>query len=617
MCDNGSASDLCDVGDRNTKKRVAFSDGNPARNLGRNEGDLEILDGDMNTSMVNGIPAIAFSECIKDILFKEMESTVIFKLLGRNIGYNVLYNRLLNLWKPANSFHLMDITNGYFFVKFQDMEDYNKVLTQGPWIIFEQYLIVQPGTRKFNPAQLYPSVVLAWVRLPGLPGYLYKRLIIEAIGGLVGKVVKLYFQTDNSTRGKFAQLAVFVNLDEPLISKVLVDGDIQRVEYKSFPTMILDSMEAPTVKTSDGTVDEGGEGKNNDFGPWMLVEKKSRRGSRDFRANETAKLGKDPLGSRFTPLIERNILGGGLDEAVGGSGSGKDRRHVELGGNLKENRVGRRAEEGSMDVVRPVLGSRVSGMAAAGAGLGNGDSGSKLVGKRPMGFGDFSQKDKDQFCNSTNSTSLVSSTGSINLKLGAAHADGLLDGSISGPSREQARLNVPLNSNGSFFNGLDSSFPNGHNIFLKNQFADNTSSKVVFEQEIEKEHSGLPEFRKENLVLNNPMFEGSNELVVDLDANFLNPKHHSAVIIKDKNLDKAPKGRGSKNKVGNNRGGASFNRSFKDKGGRLKNAKISRIPLSDAISSMVNLVNSQGGPGSDVIGERAERQSGGSESTPA
>lgn len=90
------------------------------------------------------------------------------------------------------------------------------------------------------------------------------------------------------------------------------------------PKMILDSMEAPTVKTSGGTVDEGGEGKNNDFGPWMLVEKKSRRGSRDFRANETAKLGKDPLGSRFTPLIERNILGGGLDEAVGGSGSGKD-----------------------------------------------------------------------------------------------------------------------------------------------------------------------------------------------------------------------------------------------------------------------------------------------------
>lgn len=87
----------------------------------------------------------------------------------------------------------MDITNGYFFVKFQDMEDYNKVLTQGSWIFFEQYLIVQPWTRSFNPTQPYPSVVLAWIRLLGLPGYLYKRQIIEEIRGLIGKVVKLDF----------------------------------------------------------------------------------------------------------------------------------------------------------------------------------------------------------------------------------------------------------------------------------------------------------------------------------------------------------------------------------------------------------------------------------------
>ncbi|MBA0585624.1 hypothetical protein Gorai_016392, partial [Gossypium raimondii] len=52
---------------------------------------LILMEGDVNTSMVSGIPTIAFSDCIKDILFKEMELTVIHKLLGRNIGYNVLH----------------------------------------------------------------------------------------------------------------------------------------------------------------------------------------------------------------------------------------------------------------------------------------------------------------------------------------------------------------------------------------------------------------------------------------------------------------------------------------------------------------------------------------------
>ncbi|KAK5811324.1 hypothetical protein PVK06_026653 [Gossypium arboreum] len=44
------------------------------------------------------------------------------------------------------------------------------------------------------------------IRLPGLPGFLYKRQILEEIGGLIGKVTKLNFQTDKGPRGKFARM---------------------------------------------------------------------------------------------------------------------------------------------------------------------------------------------------------------------------------------------------------------------------------------------------------------------------------------------------------------------------------------------------------------------------
>ncbi|XP_017620776.1 uncharacterized protein LOC108464989 [Gossypium arboreum] len=458
---------------------VASPDRNLARNLGRDDGGLEILDGDMNTSMVNGISAIAFSERIKDILFKEMESTIVLKLLGQNIGYN-----------------------------FQDMEDYNKVLTQGSWIFFGQYLTVQPWTRSFNPTQPYPSVVLAWIRLLGLPGYLYKRQIIEAIGGLIGKVVKLDFQTDKSTRGRFARLAVFVNLDQPLIFKDLVDGDIQRVEYESLPTVcfncgryghvkelcsaagvgavlersetFLEGMKASPEMASGVTVGGSEDGKNNDFGRWMLVEKKSQRRSRNSRVKGDDILGKDPLGSRFTPLVEGNNLGGGLNAFVGGFVSGKGKSQVILEG--------------------------VSGLDNARADLSRGKIGSKSMGKRPMGSGDFLQKEKDQCCNFTNSISLVPSTGSGNLKMKKVQAGRLSNGSSGGPSGDQ---------------------------------------------EMGKEHSGLSEFRKGNLVLNNPT-----------------------------------------------------------QGRRLKKAGISRIPLSDTISSMVNLVNSQGAPRPDGIGGTTTGQTG-------
>ncbi|KAK5825702.1 hypothetical protein PVK06_020561 [Gossypium arboreum] len=103
------------------------------------ESELKLLEGDVSTTMVNGIPTIAFSDRIKKILFKKIELTVVLKLLSRSIGYNALHNHILSLWKPTKPFHLMDIPNDYFLVRFKDNEYYNRVLTQGPWILYGQY----------------------------------------------------------------------------------------------------------------------------------------------------------------------------------------------------------------------------------------------------------------------------------------------------------------------------------------------------------------------------------------------------------------------------------------------------------------------------------------------
>lgn len=106
----------------------------------------------------------------------------------------------------------------FFRIKFQRKEDYERVLTQGPWILFGQYLMVQMWTLDFNPFQLFPSVAMAWIRLPGLLGFLNNKKILGEIGRLIGKVAKLDFNTDNRLRGRFARMTVFINLDKPLTS---------------------------------------------------------------------------------------------------------------------------------------------------------------------------------------------------------------------------------------------------------------------------------------------------------------------------------------------------------------------------------------------------------------
>ncbi|MFQ6636278.1 hypothetical protein Gotur_012867 [Gossypium turneri] len=99
--------------DCNTKK-VRFKDGSDD-----SLANMVFEDGDIRRSNLNGIPAIDFSDHINKILIKGMELTVVVKLLGRNIGYGDLYNHITSLWKPTQSFHLMDVANGFYIVRFQ------------------------------------------------------------------------------------------------------------------------------------------------------------------------------------------------------------------------------------------------------------------------------------------------------------------------------------------------------------------------------------------------------------------------------------------------------------------------------------------------------------------
>ncbi|KAG8486486.1 hypothetical protein CXB51_019780 [Gossypium anomalum] len=245
-----------------------------------------------------------------------------------------------SLWRPIQSFQLTDIENGYFLAKFQNKEDYDKVLTQGPWIIFGQYLTVQPWTKEFSLLQPYPSVVMAWIRLPGLPGFMYKRRILEAIGSMIGKMVKFKFKTDSKTRGKFARMALFINLDKPLISQICVNGEIQRVVYEALPTVCFTcgkyghvrdlcplSKEA-SDKVSDKVVANGDlnskNSENDDkektfgpaFGPWMLVERKSRRRSGNTRDSGDMDAGKGRFGSRFNALTVEDDKTSGENEML-------------------------------------------------------------------------------------------------------------------------------------------------------------------------------------------------------------------------------------------------------------------------------------------------------------
>ncbi|XP_039030243.1 uncharacterized protein LOC120164645 [Hibiscus syriacus] len=178
------------------------------------EEDIEIHDGDVTRTIIDGIISIEFSDRIQAPAEKSLDQTVVVKLLGQRIGYTILRSKLHELWKPKQALKVMDIENDYFLVTFRTHAGYLHALTERPWTLFGHYLTVEPWTSGFSTTSPFPSKIMVWIRLPGLPVTLYKKSLITEIGESIGPVIKLDYQTEWGKRGRFARMAVRIDLSK-------------------------------------------------------------------------------------------------------------------------------------------------------------------------------------------------------------------------------------------------------------------------------------------------------------------------------------------------------------------------------------------------------------------
>ncbi|XP_039061281.1 uncharacterized protein LOC120205496 [Hibiscus syriacus] len=197
--------------------------------------DIDIVDGDVKRGNVNGLISIHFSDWVIELANKSFDQTIVIKLLGKKISYTALCNRLYNLWKPSQPFRLMDIDNDYFLISLRTHSDYLKVLVDGHWMIFGHYLTFEPWSLEFFTTHPFPRRIVAWILLPNLPVTLYKRSLINEIGECIVPVLKIDYHTENGRRGRFARITINIDQTRHLISKLIVNENIQIVEYEALP----------------------------------------------------------------------------------------------------------------------------------------------------------------------------------------------------------------------------------------------------------------------------------------------------------------------------------------------------------------------------------------------
>ncbi|KAL4323250.1 hypothetical protein GQ457_11G015960 [Hibiscus cannabinus] len=201
--------------------------------------DVDIQEEDVKFSIVNGTPTICFSDRLHALVDAKLEHSVIIRLLGRSIGYNALLNRI-----------------------------------RGPWLVYGSYLTVQPWSRDFSTELDHPDKIVVWARLPGLP-YRYYRID---------------YNTEEGKLGRFARLAVVVDLNKPLVPGILVDGVFQKVEYEGLPMICYSCgryghtddacqrvMEEANAKRQGDRSEKKSTLLTERFGPWMQVSNRRAR----------------------------------------------------------------------------------------------------------------------------------------------------------------------------------------------------------------------------------------------------------------------------------------------------------------------------------------------------
>ncbi|KAI9116994.1 hypothetical protein K1719_011993 [Acacia pycnantha] len=140
-----------------------------------------------------------------------------------------------------------------------------------------------------------------------------------------GEVIRVDYNTDSSDRGKFARIAVSLDLTKPLTSKILVDGELIYVEYEGLPTICFHCGRyghlqgtCPALRSSSSEVQPEAtlvpepNTPNSDlqaretsqFGAWMQVQRRRRPPAKGDRTNETQGGKKIVSASRYEVLSE-------------------------------------------------------------------------------------------------------------------------------------------------------------------------------------------------------------------------------------------------------------------------------------------------------------------------
>ncbi|CAI0403606.1 unnamed protein product [Linum tenue] len=153
------------------------------------------------------------------------------------------------IWTPVGEHDLVS----------DNEHDYYRALTDGPWVIYDHYLVVQQWSPRFKASDPLPKTMIVWVQLPALKIHFYHKEKVE-----YENLPEVCF---NCGKIGHARNACPKLQPEATLALTAIGEKSPLQHTAASPGNVCSSLPADS---------------NPGFGPWMLVTRKSRRNSREI-----------------------------------------------------------------------------------------------------------------------------------------------------------------------------------------------------------------------------------------------------------------------------------------------------------------------------------------------
>ena len=274
-------------------------------------------------------PTIRLTAAEKRVLREPWRNALIIRMFDKGIGYLQLKRRLKAKWALRGDFSLIDIGCDYYVTRFTNMEDYDHVMLNGPWMIGDNYLVIREWVPNFVPEEDHITKLTAWVRVPKLSvEYFNRHFLLHKIGHKIGRVLKIDSTTENVERGQYTRMCVEVDLTKPLLSKFRLNGKVWGIQYEGLKMICFhcgrqghkeDNCElnkraqqedtSPNSELSRAQINAVPDYQDKAYGSWMLVKKPTRRSNNRNQRSGTRVHGQgesEPGSLRVAPASNRS-----------------------------------------------------------------------------------------------------------------------------------------------------------------------------------------------------------------------------------------------------------------------------------------------------------------------